>query len=361
MTRSPTPRFDLLKIESYHAMTIQFARGCPFNCEFCDIIVLYGRRPRVKSVLQMMKEIEECHRLGASQVFLVDDNFIGNKKLAKDLLREMARWGRELGYPLEFQTEVSLNLAQDDELLTLMYEANFTAIFIGIETPRRDSLAETRKTQNLRGDLVQSVRHIQSYGMQVQAGMIVGFDHDDETIFEEQLRFIEEARIPVSMTGLLHALPETPLHARVAREGRLLSESAGDQFVLSNIQPLRMSRRSLYEGYQWLVSQLYDFGNYRRRALAFLLHRGKQVHGGRNIQKGDFLRLGRVLWETVVRGGPRRAGFTLALLGQTLLRRPSVFKEAVGFALAHQAFHAYVERLKVTLEGELAELREPPS
>ena len=360
LTQSPTPRFDLLKIDRYHAMTMQFARGCPFNCEFCDIIVVYGRRPRVKSIPQVMKEIAECHRLGASQVFLVDDNFIGNKKLTKELLREMARWGSEHGYPIEFQTEVSLNLAQDDELLALMHAANFTAIFIGIETPRRDSLAETKKTQNLRGDLVESVRHIQTYGMQVQAGMIVGFDHDDETIFEEQLRFIEDARIPVSMTGLLHALPETPLYARVEREGRLLTESTGDQFVLSNIEPLRMSRRSLYEGYRWLVSQLYDFGNYRRRALAFLLHRGSQVHGGRNVQQGDFRRLGRVLWETVVRGGPRRASFTLALLGQTLLRRPSVFKEAVGFALAHQAFHAYVERLKVTLEGELAELRRGP-
>ena len=360
MTRSPTPRFDLLKIDRYHAMTIQFARGCPFHCEFCDITVIYGRKPRVKSVPQVMKEVEECHRLGASQIFLVDDNFIGNKRLAKDLLREIARWGAKHGYPVEFQTEVSLNVAQDDELLKLMHAANFTAIFIGIESPRRDSLAETRKTQNLRGDLVESIRHIQSYGMQVQAGMIVGFDHDDETIFEEQLRFIEDARIPVSMTGLLQALPETPLYARVEREGRLLTESTGDQFILSNIEPLRMSRRTLYEGYRWLVSQLYDFGNYRRRARAFLLHRGSQVHGGRNIRRGDLRRFGRVLWETVVRGGPRRAGFTLALLGETLLRRPSVFKEAVGFALGHRAFHAYVERLEVTLEYELAELREPP-
>ena len=361
LTRSPTPRFDLLRVDRYHAMTIQFARGCPFTCEFCDIIVVYGRKPRAKTVPQVMKEVEACHRLGATQVFLVDDNFIGNKKLAKELLREMGRWGSRHRYPLEFQTEVSLNVAQDDELLALMRAANFTALFVGIESPRRDSLAESKKNQNLRGDLVQSVRHIQSYGMQVQAGMIVGFDHDDETIFEEQLRFIEEARIPVSMTGLLQALPETPLHARVQREGRLLTESIGDQFVLSNIEPLRMSRRNLYEGYRWLVSQLYDFENYRRRARAFLLSRGSQVRGAPRVRPGDVRRLARVLWDTVVRGGPRRAAFTLSLLGETLVRRPSVFREAVSFALGHRAFHAYVERLKSTLEGELAELPDPPA
>jgi radical SAM superfamily enzyme YgiQ (UPF0313 family) len=361
MTLSPMPRFDLLKVDRYHAMTIQFARGCPFNCEFCDIIVIYGRRPRVKGVAQMMKEIEECHRLGATQVFLVDDNFIGNKKLAKKLLREMARWGRERDYPLDFQTEMSLNVSEDEELLELLRAANFTTIFIGIESPRRESLAETRKTQNLRGDLVENVRRIHAYGIQVQAGMIVGFDHDDETIFEEQLRFIQEARIPVSMTGLLQALPETPLHARVEREGRLLTESTGDQFVLSNIEPLRMSRRELYEGYRWLIEQLYDFRNYRSRALGFLLHRGSQVHGGRNIRRGDVRRLLRVLNGTVVRGGPRRAWFTLSLLGTTLLRRPSAFKEAISFAVVHQAFHAYVERLQVTLEGELEGLARPPA
>jgi hypothetical protein len=150
------PRFDLLHVDRYHAMTIQFARGCPFQCEFCDIIVMYGRRPRAKRVDQVLAEIEECHRLGAKQVFVVDDNFIGNKKLAKDLLRAMARWGRERGYPMDFNTEVSLNAAQDDELLALLRDANFTTVFVGIESPRVESLQETKKTQNTRGDLVES-------------------------------------------------------------------------------------------------------------------------------------------------------------------------------------------------------------
>jgi radical SAM superfamily enzyme YgiQ (UPF0313 family) len=312
---------------------------------------MYGRRPRAKSVDQVMAEIAECHRLGAEQVFVVDDNFIGDNKLAKELLRAMASWGREHGYPIDFNTEVSLNIAADDEMLALMREANFSTIFIGIESPRRDSLKETRKTQNMRGDLLANIRKIQSYGIQIQAGMIVGFDADDESIFEEQLAFVQEARIPVSMTGMLQALPKTPLHARIAKEGRLLRETSGDQFAFSNILPAKMSRQRLYEGYRWLLSQLYDFDNYRRRTQAFLLHRGAQVHRGRNIRKGDSRRLRRVLIATVVRGGPRRAWFTLRLLGTTLLRRPSAFKDAVSFAVIHQAFHDYMQRLAVDLDG----------
>ena len=360
MTRSPTPRFDLLRVDRYHALTIQFARGCPFNCEFCDIIVVYGRRPRAKSVEQVMREVHECHRLGARQIFIVDDNFIGNQKLAKALLRELAVFGRERGYPISFQTEVSLNVAGDEELLSLMHAANFTTIFIGIESPRRESLAETKKTQNLRGDLVENVRRIQSYGIQVQAGMIVGFDHDDASIFEEQLRFIQDARIPVSMTGMLQAMPKTPLYERVEREGRLITESTGDQFVLSNIVPQLMSRRALYEGYRWLAEQLYDFRNYRARTLEFLLHRGAQISAGRNIRKGDLRRLASVLRDTVLLGGPRRAWFTLTLLGATLLRRPSVFKEAVSFAIVHKAFYEYMRELQGLLDAALEEL-EPSS
>jgi radical SAM superfamily enzyme YgiQ (UPF0313 family) len=240
-----------------------------------------------------------------------------------------------------------------------MHAANFTTVFVGIESPRKESLRESRKTQNIRGDLLESVRRIQAHGIQVQAGMIVGFDHDDESIFEEQLRFIQDARIPVSMTGMLQAMPKTPLHERVEREGRLLAASTGDQFVFSNILPRGMSRRALYEGYRWLVDQLYDFRRYRRRTLDFLLHRGRQVHGGRNIRAGDLRRLALVLRETLLRGGPRRAWFTLSLLGATLLRRPSVFKEAVSFAIVHKAFHDYVQGLLAELDARVRELPEP--
>ncbi len=357
---APAPRFDLLDVSKYHALTLQFARGCPFTCEFCDIIVVYGRRPRAKSVEQVIGEIEECRRLGVRNIFVVDDNFIGNRKLAKELLRALAKWGAENDYPLDFNTEVSLDVAQDEELLALMRAAHFTTIFIGIESPRRESLLETGKTQNTRGDLVENVRRVQSYGIQVQAGMIVGFDADDPSIFEEQLRFIQDARIPVSMTGLLQALPRTPLHARMEQEGRLLAESGGDQFLFSNIEPAGMTRLELYRGYRWLVEQLYDYGHYRARTLAFLLERGSQVHSGMNLRAGDLRRLGRVLLETLWRGGPSRARFTLSLLFTTLWKRPSVFKEAVSFALIHRAFHGYVADLSQQLDTLIARLEEEP-
>jgi radical SAM superfamily enzyme YgiQ (UPF0313 family) len=361
LSGAPMPRFDLLDVGKYHALTIQFARGCPFTCEFCDIIVMYGRRPRAKSVAQVMAEVDECHRLGAEQVFIVDDNFIGNQKLAKQLLRALGEWGRENGYPIDFNTEVSLNVAQDEELLELMRAANFTTVFIGIESPRVDSLLETKKNQNARGDLVESVRRVQSYGMQVQAGMIVVFDHDDASIFEEQLRFIQEARIPVSMTGMLQAMPKTPLHERVAREGRLLEESTGDQFVLSNIVPASMSTLELYRGYRWLIDQLYDFKNYRARTLDFLVSRGRQIHGGRNIRRADARRFLRVMRDTLLTGGVARARFTLSLLFGTLVRRPDAFKEAVSFAIVHRAFHEYLSALAEKLDRTIAELEARPA
>jgi radical SAM superfamily enzyme YgiQ (UPF0313 family) len=356
LTTSPMPRFDLLPVDRYQALTIQFARGCPFNCEFCDIIVVYGRRPRAKSVAQVMAEIEECHRLGAKQIFLVDDNFIGNKKLAKDLLRAVAEWSSARGHPIHFNTEVSLNVAQDDELLALLRGAHFTTVFIGIESPRPASLQETKKTQNLRGDLVASVRKVQAYGIQVQAGMIVGFDNDDPAIFEEQLRFIQEARIPVSMTGMLQAMPKTPLHARVAAEGRLLGDSTGDQFVFSNILPRSMTRLELYRGYRELVTKLYDFRIFRERAVAYLLGKGAEVTHDLAIGRAELRLLSRILWRTVVRASPRRAWFTLSLLATALLRRPSVFADAVTLAVIHKALYDYVRVLRRHLDKAIAEL-----
>jgi radical SAM superfamily enzyme YgiQ (UPF0313 family) len=362
LTTSPTPRFDLLDVAQYHAMTIQFARGCPFNCEFCDIIVVYGRRPRVKSVPQVMAEIEECHRLGATQVFLVDDNFIGNKKLAKELLRAIAVWSEANGHPMYFNTEVSLNVSQDDELLELLRAARFTTIFIGIESPRKASLLETHKTQNMRGNLVDNVRKIQSYGIQVQAGMIVGFDNDDESIFEEQLRFIQDARIPVSMTGMLQAMPKTPLHDRMAKEGRLIAESLGDQFVFSNILPKTMTRIELYKGYRKLIAELYEFRNFRKRTLEFILNRGRQVGEGLAIRREELRLAARVLRDTVVATSPRRAWFTLSLIGTTIWKRPGALADAFAFAIIHKALYEYMQSLDRHLErviGEIEAAAEP--
>ena len=352
LTHAPMPRFDLLKTDRYHAMTVQFARGCPFNCEFCDIIVVYGRRPRVKAVENVLAEIEECRRLGARQVFIVDDNFIGNRKLAKELLRALAKWGRENDYPLVFNTEVSLDVARDDELLGLLREANFITVFIGIETPRVESLLEARKTQNTRADLLESVHHVQSFGIQVQAGMIVGFDHDDPAIFEEQHRFIQEARIPVSMTGMLNAIPLTPLYDRVKEEGRLVTRMEGDQLAFSNLVPAGMSRRELFAGYRRLIGELYSYESFGERALRYLRHRGKRVASA-PIGRHELRLFRRVLRETLLRSGPRRAAFTLGLLGRALWQRPSTFPEAVSLALIHKGLAEYARGLDPELERVL--------
>jgi radical SAM superfamily enzyme YgiQ (UPF0313 family) len=360
MHDSPLPRFDLLKIDRYRTMTIQFARGCPYDCEFCDIIVMYGRRPRTKTVDQVMAEVREIHRLGLSNIFVVDDNFIGNKVEAKKLLRAIADWQKERGYPIEFMTEVTLNVAQDDELLALMREANFTTIFIGIETPRAASLQETHKIQNLRGNLLDSVHRIQSAGIAVMAGMIVGFDHDDPSIFEEQFRFIQDARIPISMTGMLNAVPKTPLYKRLQEAGRLVAESVGDQFVFTNIVPGGMTRRELYAGYEKLLRRLYSYRNYRRRVMQLLLHKGRQIETRLVAGREDLRIFRRVLWNCILRASPRRAWMTISLVLETALRRPRALREAVTLALMHKHLYEYMRETCGRIEELLAELRALP-
>ena len=353
MHDSPLPRFDLLKIDRYRSMTIQFTRGCPFTCEFCDIIVMYGRRPRAKTVDQVMAEVRELRRLGARNIFVVDDNFIGNVKDAKRLLTAIIDWQRAHGYPIEFMTEVSLNVAQDDELLRLLRTANFTNIFIGIESPRASSLKETTKMQNLRGDLVQSVHRVQAAGLEVMAGMIVGFDHDDAEIFAEQFEFIQKARIPISMTGLLNAVPKTPLYKRLKDSGRLAAESVGDQFVLTNIVPKLMTRAELHTGYRRLLERLYSYRNYRRRVMDLILNKGltaeRRLIGGWQ----DLAIFARVLRTCVLATSPRRAWLTLSLIGETLVRRPRALREAITLALMHKHLHGYM-RATCRKLGELA-------
>ena len=354
---SPLPRFDLLKIDRYRTMTMQFARGCPFNCEFCDIIVMYGRKPRTKTVAQVMAEIQEIDRLGMQNIFVVDDNFIGNKPEAKQLLRAVAAWQAENGYRVEFMTEVTLNIAQDDELLRLMHEANFTTIFIGIESPRAASLQETHKTQNLREDILESVHRIQRAGIEVMAGMIVGFDNDDPTIFEEQFRFIQDARIPISMTGMLNAVPKTPLYERLKTAGRLIAESVGDQFVFTNIIPEGMSRVQLYEGYRNLLKRLYSYRNYRKRVRELILSRGAEIQTRIVARRQDLAIFARVLWTCILRASPRRAWLTISLMAETALRRPRALRKAVTLALMHKHLYEYMRDTCKQLDRLARELR----
>ena len=258
MTKVPTPRFDLLKMPRYMFGSIQFSRGCPYQCEFCDIIVTFGRRPRVKTSAQVLAELEALRAQQISIAFVVDDNLIGNKAAIKALLRDLIVWQRERGYPMSFFTEASLDLAEDPELLRLMVEANFGAVFIGIESPNEASLRETRKIQNVRKGttILNRVHAIQEAGLEVWCGMILGFDSDDVTVFEAQREFLREARITHAMVGMLTAIPKTPLHARLAREGRLDPEDVSEYGT--NVIPLRMSRQSLRDGYLQELKDLYE-------------------------------------------------------------------------------------------------------
>jgi len=253
LTAVPHPRYDHLKVSRYATGALQYSRGCPFECEFCDIIVIFGRKPRVKDPDQLVAELDDMRRAGFHSVFIVDDNFIGNKKKAKDLLVKLIPWMERHNYPLHLTTEASIDLANDAELLELMYRANFRSVFIGIETPRLDSLRETKKFQNIRGDTMEAkLARIRDAGLEVNAGFIVGFDHDDKEIFADQFRFIQENGITLAMVGMLQAIPRTPLYERLEREGRLVEDDPNCNFI-----PKQMTREELRQGYWDLVRRLY--------------------------------------------------------------------------------------------------------
>jgi radical SAM superfamily enzyme YgiQ (UPF0313 family) len=292
MSRVPPPRLDLLDLSQYMFGSVQFSRGCPFQCEFCDIIVTFGRRPRLKSAPQVIREIEALRDRGLGMIFVVDDNLIGNKRAIKELLRELAAWQQRHGFPVMFFTEASLDLADDPELLQLLGEANFASVFVGIESTNEDSLRETKKFQNVRprGSLLEKVRRIQDAGLEVWCGMIVGFDHDDETVFESQRRFIQESRIVHAMVGMLNAFPKTPLYERLAAEGRLDSED--ESAWGTNVVPQQLERAQLREGYVQLMNDVYASDAYFERLDALYLQerfrfaRARQIYWRRHPLRG---------------------------------------------------------------------------
>jgi radical SAM superfamily enzyme YgiQ (UPF0313 family) len=258
MSTVPPPRFDLMKMRHYAFGSVQFSRGCPFACEFCDIIVVFGRRPRIKTSAQVIAELEALLARGIDTAFVVDDNLIGNKKAIKEVLKAVVAWQQAKGYRMTFLTEASLDLADDAELLRLMVDANFTTVFIGIESPNEASLRETKKFQNLRkgGTMIDKVHAIQRAGLEVWSGMILGFDNDDASIFDAQRRFIREARIVNALVNMLVAIPKTPLYERLTREGRF--DAAGEPVYGTNIVPLRMSREDLRDGAYAVMRDLYE-------------------------------------------------------------------------------------------------------
>jgi len=265
------PDISLIDLNHYSAMAIQYSRGCPFNCEFCDIIEIYGRKPRTKSSAQVIAELEQLReRKWRGAVFIVDDNFIGNKRMVKEMLPELAAWNNGLTHPFTFYTEASMNLSDDLDLLQMMKDARFTRVFLGIETPVEESLILAQKQQNTRRGLLESVQRIQSYGMEVMAGFIVGFDSDPDEIFDKQVQFIQESAIPLAMVGMLMALPGTQLYRRLLKEGRIVEDGSGDNMdIRLNFIP-KMNPEKLIEGYRSILRRIYSPDAYYDRVRRFL-------------------------------------------------------------------------------------------
>ena len=278
VTLTPVPRFDLIDLDSYYSMGLQFSRGCPFNCEFCDITKLYGRVPRTKSPAQMVTEFEALYRLGwRGPLFLVDDNFIGNKREAMNLLPVIAEWQKAHGYPFSLSTEASVNLAHLDELMDAMVASGFDTVFLGIESPNPKALIKTKKQQNTsRSDenfLFNAVRKIQRKGIQVQGGFILGLDSDDEGVFDAQIEFIQQAGIPVAPIYLLTALRGTDMYQRLDSEDRLLETAIGTNAMALNFKP-ELDPEVLLDGYRRVTATLYDatLENYFQRCLTLFEH-----------------------------------------------------------------------------------------
>jgi radical SAM superfamily enzyme YgiQ (UPF0313 family) len=273
VTGTPIPRFDLLELDAYDSMSVQFSRGCPFQCEFCDIIVLYGRKPRTKTPQQLLAELDCLYELGWRRaIFMVDDNFIGNKRNVKLLLQELKVWMAEHQYPFAFNTEASVDLAQDAELMRLMVECNFNAVFLGIETPDADSLQLTKKYQNTRDSLVDAVWAINRAGLRIMAGFIIGFDGEKSGAGDRIVQFVEQTAIPTALFGILQALPNTALWERLEKEGRLLgSKGEGDQMALMNFVPTRPAEEIARE-YIRAFCTLYEPGQFLDRVYRHFLH-----------------------------------------------------------------------------------------
>jgi radical SAM superfamily enzyme YgiQ (UPF0313 family) len=343
VTRTPLPRWDLIHVRDYFTLSIQSSRGCPFDCEFCDITAVYGRVPRVKAPAQMIAELDAVLATGwTGGVFVVDDNFIGNKAKTKTLLRAMIDWRAARGARFTLTTEASINLVDVPELLDLMVRAGFKSVFIGIESPQEESLRECRKTQNTHRDLVAAVRTLHNAGLQVMAGFIVGFDSDKESIFERQRRFIQEAGVATAMVGLLTALPGTRLFSRLTSEGRMIGRSTGNNVdAVLNFTPT-LDAASLVEGYRRLVKDLYTPRAYYQRILTFL--REYRPSGPRaRPHMADVLAFVRSLWVMGV-AEPGRWEYWKFMVRTWVCHRRA-FAEAVDLAIRGRHFRVVAAAL----------------
>ncbi len=350
ITNTPVPLWSLINMKHYSAMSIQYSRGCPFDCDFCDIVVLNGHKPRTKDRQQVVDELEALYRHGwRGSVFMVDDNFIGNKKKLKiETLPTIIQWSREKKYPFTFFTEASINLADDEQLMDLMVEAGFNRVFIGIETPNVDSLVECNKQQNINRDLAASVKKIQNHGFEVQGGFILGFDSDPISIFRSQIDFIQKTGIVTAMVGLLNAPRGTKLYQRLKQENRLLKDMSGDNTDFSiNFIP-KMNYETLINGYKIVLNTIYSPRHYYERVITFLKeYRPRKTVSLPHLQFVHVTQFIKSLWFLGIIDKGR--WYFWRLLISTLLKYPRHFALSVGLSVSGFHFRKVVEGYNKTL------------
>jgi len=350
MRDSPLPRIELLKLDRYRVGCVQTTRGCPFTCEFCDIIVTYGRKVRSKPIEQVILELERWAARGVDFVTFADDNLVGDRAYCRRMLRAVADWNRARSVPISLYAEMSVDAVRDPELLELCRRANITEMFLGLETPRKAGLRETRKMQNVATDLVTSVKTIQSFGMVTVAGMILGFDSDDRQIFEDQYSFLQEAGVPIVMLGLLQAIPRTPLYERLERVGRLRSPVQGNNTLsFTNIEPTCMSYEELVNGYRELFTRLYTLKAIGDRWLA-------NIEQWRTVPSRPWIQrpLGRFRLFMIVQtflifrwyaARPSRLAFLCRMLAGTLRRVPRALPQTVSYLAYFIHLREYAEKV----------------
>lgn len=337
LSNTPVPLWSLINVKDYVSMNIQYSRGCPFNCEFCDVTTLFGRRIRTKSKEQILAELDKMYSVGwRGGVFFVDDNFIGNKmKLKSEILPAIIQWQEERETPFIFNTEASINLADDDELMKMMSKAGFNSVFVGIETPDENSLAECNKFQNIGRDLVESVKKIQKFGMEVTGGFIVGFDNDKPSIFERQIKFIKETGIITAMVGLLNAPRNTGLYLRLEKENRLLNNNYGDNTDPEhslNFIP-KMDYTTLITGYKKIIEGIYSCKPYYERVLQYLKRIKNQTRKNFKI-KFSFIKL-TAFFKSILILGIKNKGrrYYWKLFFWSLFNRPSLIPVAITYSI----------------------------
>ncbi|NWF75040.1 MAG: DUF4070 domain-containing protein [Nitrospirae bacterium] len=342
--KTPIPLWSLININRYATINIQYSRGCPFNCEFCDITLLCGRIPRTKDKDQIIRELESIYSCGfRGGVFFVDDNFIGNKRKLKDeILPAIAEWMKDRRYPFSFVTQASIELSDNEELMNLMVQAGFDTVFVGIETPNEQSLTECSKFQNKNRDLLESVKNIHKAGLQVQAGFIVGFDNDPLTIFDTQIKFIQNSGIVTAMVGLLNALPRTRLYQRLEKEKRLLKDTSGDNTDFSiNFIP-KMNYDILIDGYKKILRTIYSPRHYYKRVKNFLKEYMPPKKRMLNLKLNYFYALLKSMFILGIIGKERFQYWKLFFW--TMFKRPRLFPMAITFSIYGFHFRKVFEK-----------------